>query len=663
MKYSFQFSNLLGTVYAKGNVEFLSGNDTLVSPVGNRATLFNLKDNNSSTLPITTKCNIAHLAFSPDDCMAIAIDEEGEASLISLLSKTIIHRFKFRSPVTCIKYSPDGKRFAVATDRTVLVYYSPGKTRELNPFTLNRSYHGAYDDVTCIDWTSDSNVFAAGSKDMNTKVYGARKFQNLHVYSLGGHKDEIMGCFFQEDSLDLYTVCRSGSLNVWECDTDLDQLMPMERKEVVSYSAEDPMETGNITENDRTDDDHQLNNINQTKPMEKVNYSRLSKYFYNKEGDFNSVTAVAFHKPKQIIVTGFASGAFYLHELPNFNLIHSLSISEQHISTACFNKSGDWLALGCSGLGQLLVWEWQSETYILKQHGHFNNMTSLDYSPDGRYIVTGGEDSKVKVWDTSSGFCFVTFIEHKAPVTDVTFTSSGYVIVSASLDGTVRAFDMHRYRNFRTFTSPKPVQFVCLAVDHSGEMVSAGSHDTFEIYLWTMRTGHLLDILSGHEAPVTSIAFSKQDALLVSGSWDGLVKLWNVIDGKGARETLQIGHDVLAVAFNPNGKEIAVSSLNAEITIWDVQHAVQKGSIECRHDMGAGRGELDRVSSKTKVQGKSFDTISYTADGQAIIAGGKCLNICLYSVKVRIIFKFQLSTLSVAVTLLFLSGVSASEEI
>ena len=46
-------------------------------------------------------------------------------------------------------------------------------------------------------------------------------------------------------------------------------------------------------------------------------------------------------------------------------------------------------------MGQLLVWEWQSESYVLKQQGHFNNMTCLAYSPDAQHIVTGGDDAKV----------------------------------------------------------------------------------------------------------------------------------------------------------------------------------------------------------------------------------------------------------------------------
>jgi len=82
--------------------------------------------------------------------------------------------------------------------------------------------------------------------------------------------------------------------------------------------------------------------------------------------------------------------------MPEVNLIHSLKISNQEISSIAINSTGDWIALACAGLGQLLVWEWQSETYIMKQQGHFDSMTGVAYSPDGSYLATGGQDSKVK---------------------------------------------------------------------------------------------------------------------------------------------------------------------------------------------------------------------------------------------------------------------------
>jgi periodic tryptophan protein 2 len=135
-----------------------------------------------------------------------------------------------------------------------------------------------------------------------------------------------------------------------------------------------------------------------------------------------------------------------------------LSIAQHKVTTCAINASGEWLAFGSSALGQLLVWEWQSESYVLRQQGHAFPPTSLAYSPDGQTIVTGGDDCRVKLWNVSSGFCFVTFSEHTGPVTAVHVAASGQVVVSASKDGTVRAYDLLRYRNFRYGCCLLPVE-------------------------------------------------------------------------------------------------------------------------------------------------------------------------------------------------------------
>ena len=77
---------------------------------------------------------------------------------------------------------------------------------------------------------------------------------------------------------------------------------------------------------------------------------------------------------------------------------------------------------------------------------------------------------QVKMWAPATGMCYVTFSAHTAPVTAVAFLPHSGAVVSASLDGTVRAWDLLRYRNFRTLTTPSPVQFTSLAVDPAGEV-------------------------------------------------------------------------------------------------------------------------------------------------------------------------------------------------
>lgn len=155
------------------------------------------------------------------------------------------------------------------------------------------------------------------------------------------------------------------------------------------------------------------------------------------------------------------------------------------------NSTGDWIGLGSKEQGQLFVWEWKSETYVLKQQGHFFDLNTVAYSPDGSYIATAGDDGKVKLWTSKNCLCFVTFTEHTAKVTALQFTpKKGNAVVTASLDGTVRAFDLVKYRNFRTMTTPKPAQFSCLAIESgSGDIVAAGSLEPYDVYLWSLKTG------------------------------------------------------------------------------------------------------------------------------------------------------------------------------
>ncbi|XP_068127133.1 periodic tryptophan protein 2 homolog isoform X2 [Hyperolius riggenbachi] len=633
MRYAYRFSNLLGTFYRSGDLTFSPDGNSLLSPVGNRLSVFHLKNNDAETLPLASRCNITCVALSPDGSLAILVDEEGAALLISLLTKSVLNHFNFQQPVHNICFSPDGRKFVVCKGSLALMYHAPGKRREFNAFVLDKTYYGPYDETTCIDWTDDSKCFAVGSKDMSTWVFGAERWQNLIYYSLGGHKDAIVSCFFQEDSLDLHTVSADATLCMWRCDTEPSQLLPrlQKKKPADTDCMEDGEEKG-----------EEIRGSANPAPEEKVGrvrYSRITRHFFNKEGDFTTLTAAAFHKKLNLLVTGFSTGTFHIHELPEISLIHSLSISDQSISTIAVNRSGDWIAFGCSGLGQLLVWEWQSESYVLKQQGHFNNMMSLCYSPDGQHIVTGGDDGKVKVWDTSSGFCFVTFTDHTSSITAVTFSSNGQVVLSASLDGTVRAFSLLRYRNFRTFTSPRPAQFSCLAVDGSGDIVCAGAQDSYEVYVWSMQTGRLLDVLAGHAGPISSVAFSPLKSVLATASWDRTVRLWHMTDSWRTTETLNLSADALAVTFRPDGEELAVASLDGQITLWDPEKGTQMGSIEGRHDLQFGRKELDKVTAKHSAKGKAFSTLCYSADGQALLAGGSSRFVCLYHVREQLLAK------------------------
>ncbi|XP_055853806.1 periodic tryptophan protein 2 homolog [Episyrphus balteatus] len=663
MKFSYKFSNLLGTIYRNGNLCFTPDGNSVISPVGNRLTIFDLKNNTTKTLTVESGFNYTSIALSPNGSQLIAVNEKGQAQLISLLSCAVVHRHKFQNKVNHVQYSPDGLHFAVAKENIIFIFKAPGElTGEYNPFVLEKHHLAAYDDITWIDWSSDSRFLAIGCRDNSTKIIAIRKLNNFRTTILGGHTEPIVGCFFDHGCLDLNTLSRNGQLCIWKCSLGYSDIQMPERtanqepeeKRIkkkggnTDDESDDDFENGieekNDDENNPKDDENQVKDDDKKK-LHLFYYKKLGRHYLadepKKENRDAHVTAAAYNQKTHILVAAFSTGSFYLYELPEVNIIHSLSISDYAISSVCFNPTGDWVAMASSGVGQLLVWEWQSEQYIMKQQGHNSEMSCITYSPDGQYIATGGQDHKVKLWNTSNGFCFVTFSEHTSSVTGVQFSKNKKFLVSSSLDGTVRAYDIIRYRNFRTFTSPRPVQFACVAIDHSGELIVAGGQDVFEIYLWSVKLGKLLEILSGHEGPVTAIAFSPipTASTLISGSWDKTIKVWNCLESNSDHETIDMMSDVTCVAFKPNGEEIAVGTLNGNITVFDVKTTTQIASIEGRNDLGSGRSAIDLITSKKNKETKCFKSIEYSADGECILAGGKSQFVCIYHVMEGMLLK------------------------
>ncbi|KAI8351541.1 quinon protein alcohol dehydrogenase-like superfamily [Blakeslea trispora] len=520
----------------------------------------------------------------------------------------------FKARAKAIEFSPDSKFLAITHEKTVNVWRAPGHTREFAPFVLYFTAVGHHDQVTSINWSPDGRYFITASKDMTCRIYSIDKSRDDVTTTLSGHRDYIINAWFSADMKSIYSVSRDGSLFEWKNST---------------YAG---LHEDSDTEMVEVDEDG-----NEIVRVDKIKWRILKKNYFNTTGV--KVTTAEFFSASNLVVVGFTNGIFGIYEVPHFTTIHTLSISQKKIDSVAINKTGEWLAFGSSALGQLLVWEWSSETYVLKQQGHYYDINAISYSADGQSLATAGDDGKVKVWSTTSGFCFVTFSDHTSGVKAVEFAKQGQVVFSASLDGTVRAFDLVRYRNFRTFTSPNPVQFTSLAVDPSGEIVCAGTMDTFEIYVWSVQTGKLLDILAGHTGPISSLAFSPTGMTLVSGSWDHSARTWDVFGRTKSIETLVHQTEVLAVAFKPDGKEVAAATLDGQITFWDIAEANVIGTIDGRKDIMGGRKKDDRISADNAHSGKCFNSLCYTADGTSIIGSGTSKYICIYDVATSFLIK------------------------
>lgn len=158
MKTSYQFSNLLGSVYTAGNVVFTPDGESVVSPVGNRLSIFHLTRNTSTTLPFQTRKPIARVALNPADPASVLVaDEDGRALLLDIRRRSVIASINFKRPLRAARFSNDGSYIAISHGSQVQLWRVPlGAAKQFNPFELHQTYVGHFDDVLWIEWSKDS---------------------------------------------------------------------------------------------------------------------------------------------------------------------------------------------------------------------------------------------------------------------------------------------------------------------------------------------------------------------------------------------------------------------------------------------------------------------------------------------------------------------------
>lgn len=201
--------------------------------------------------------------------------------------------------------------------------------------------------------------------------------------------------------------------------------------------------------------------------------------------------------------------------------------------------------------------------------GHIDRVTSVAWSPNGKYIVSGSIDQTVRIWSVSPVNHTPVYIYHghTAGVQTVDWSPDSNRVVSGSIDKTVQVWDAltgeqatvyHGHTGFVNTVAWSP----------DGKKIASGSADN-TVRIWDVTTGKVMYVYRGHQASVTSIVWSPDSSRLASGAMDKTVQIVDATSGNLLYTYRGHTDIVSSVSWSPDGKYIASGSWDKTVQVWN----------------------------------------------------------------------------------------------
>ncbi|XP_006875999.1 PREDICTED: apoptotic protease-activating factor 1 isoform X5 [Chrysochloris asiatica] len=451
-------------------------------------------------------------------------------------------------------------------------------------------------------FSEDGQRIASCGADKTLQVFKAETGEKL--LEIKAHEDEVLCCAFSTDDRFIATCSVDKKVKIWNSVTG----------ELV-YTCDEHSEQVNCC--------HFTNNAHHILLATASSDSFLKLWDLDKKecrntlfGHTNSVNHCRFSPVDKLLASCSADGTLKLWDVRSANESKSINVKQfflnseepqedMEVIVKCCSWSADGARIMVAAKNKLFLWNIDSCLKVTDCRGHLSWVHSVMFSPDGTSFLTSSDDQTIRLWETKK-VCKNSAVVLKQEV-DVVFQESELMVLAADNlkhlqlingktgltdylveaqvsccclsphlqyiafgdeEGVIEILELLNGQIFQSrIRHKKTVRHIQFTAD--GKTLISSSDDS-AIQVWNWQSGDYV-FLQAHQETVKDFRPLKNSRLL-SWSFDGTVKVWNIITGRIEKDFVCHQDTVLSCAISPDATKFSSTSADKTAKLWNVSN-------------------------------------------------------------------------------------------
>lgn len=241
-----------------------------------------------------------------------------------------------------------------------------------------------------------------------------------------------------------------------------------------------------------------------------------------------TISSVSWNEASNYLAVGESDGRIKVYDVEACKVVHSLGGHSCRAGSIAW--SGNQIASGSRDRSILVRDVRTNDHHITKYVGHKQEICGLKWSPDQKYLASGGNDNKIIVWNGRTQGEMTRFTEHQAAVKALAWNPEAPNILASGggkSDRCIKFWNMHTNKKISSIDTGSQVCNMMFS-KNSNELVTTHGYSLNEIIVWNYPTMEKVASLTGHSSRVLYLGMSPDGENIVTGAGDETLRFWNV---------------------------------------------------------------------------------------------------------------------------------------